>query len=255
MIEFFAFIAAVLVGYFSGRSAFLTLASKGFSRLTGVFFGVVFGLFSWSFFFAGAMPYATGQDNAFALTVAIWSIVVIPWALVVYARRPIIQKIPKPPIITAERPAAEKSPSERYQDWYAEASRLGHSTGWDDWKKWESTGVFVTAKEKYARDSSVVDYVLRNANRSFELEKPRRSKTPRRPFRVKKSLSITYEDANGDVSHRTIDTITFDGVKIEAWCHLRSEDRTFYASRILCCIDESTGEIVDDVADFLLNDR
>lgn len=248
MIEVIALFASVVIACFSGRSAFLTLIFKGAGRLVSTICGVLFGLFSLFFAFAGALPLESNPSASFASSVAIWAIFALPWAWIVFER-----KQPKP---KREHPADEggqhlhQSPSDKYQLWYAEAKRLGHSTEWNDWKIYEKSGRFVSASEKRIKEAAAADYALRNANPERGRTEVR-SRGPRRSRRVKKSLSIVYEDANGDVSDRTIDTVSFDGVKIEAWCRLRSEERTFYASRIISCIDEETGEVVDDVAGYL----
>ena len=63
---------------------------------------------------------------------------------------------------------------------------------------------------------------------------------------VKASLQIRYSDYNGGKTDRRIDATRYipEGGYIEAWCHLRNEQRTFRVDRIQEAVDIDTGEIV-----------
>ena len=58
-------------------------------------------------------------------------------------------------------------------------------------------------------------------------------------------FEIEYEDAEGNVTTRKIAIKKFDGSMISAYCFLRDEERSFLATRIIDCVDVSTGEVVD----------
>lgn len=65
-------------------------------------------------------------------------------------------------------------------------------------------------------------------------------------------LLITYTDASGVLSERTISPLeVIDGICIYAKCHMRNENRSFNVSRITAAVDISTGEVIDDVYAFL----
>ena len=65
---------------------------------------------------------------------------------------------------------------------------------------------------------------------------------------VNKTFSIEYQDASGNVTKRDISHIIFegkDGLVIHAHCHLRGENKTFRADRILYICDKDTGEVIN----------
>lgn len=71
-------------------------------------------------------------------------------------------------------------------------------------------------------------------------------------------LKINYIDSSGQESSRLINVIRFwesssHGCEVDAYCHLRNANRTFLASRITLCVDNTTGEIIDDLLGFLEN--
>ncbi|EIH0550771.1 hypothetical protein [Escherichia coli] len=68
-------------------------------------------------------------------------------------------------------------------------------------------------------------------------------------------LDITYEDADGEITFRQISVLRYDPVikKINAWCHLRRGTRTFYTPRVIQAIDVTTGEVVSDVHDYIVD--
>jgi len=45
-------------------------------------------------------------------------------------------------------------------------------------------------------------------------------------------VKITYRDAGGEVTQRVIEPLSIDGHVLEAWCHLRDDERVFALSRI-----------------------
>lgn len=60
---------------------------------------------------------------------------------------------------------------------------------------------------------------------------------------------IEYIDFNGRVTRRTIviQSVSSDG-RIQAWCELRREERTFKVSNIRQAIDADTGEVLDPMS-------
>ena len=75
------------------------------------------------------------------------------------------------------------------------------------------------------------------------------------PFPVKASLRINYEDGAGKATERVVDIRQFGsdlyGNLLIGRCRLRNATRTFLTDRIKKCIDEETGEIVEEVFAYL----
>jgi tellurite resistance protein len=75
------------------------------------------------------------------------------------------------------------------------------------------------------------------------------------PISISYRLRIKYQSASGKETLRTVDVRQFgnygDTCLIIANCHLRNATRTFRVDRIKMCIDESTGELISDVNEFL----
>jgi hypothetical protein len=75
------------------------------------------------------------------------------------------------------------------------------------------------------------------------------------PFPVKASLRIDYEDGAGKKTERVVDVRQFGidgyGNLLIGHCLMRNATRTFRTDRIKRCIDEETGEVVDDVFAYL----
>lgn len=73
---------------------------------------------------------------------------------------------------------------------------------------------------------------------------------------VRSSLEFDYQNMDGVKSHRTVDVINMElqGARKRLWgyCHKRDDFRTFNIDRIKNCVDVNTGEIIDDVAGFLM---
>lgn len=74
-------------------------------------------------------------------------------------------------------------------------------------------------------------------------------------FPVKANLFITFRDVEGKVTERPI-TVQAVGSHLGeptlvAFCRLRNSNRTFRISRIENCVDEESGEIIDDLYDYL----
>jgi hypothetical protein len=66
--------------------------------------------------------------------------------------------------------------------------------------------------------------------------------------RVPANLHLTYRDAGGDTTERTIAINGYDGsCYLRGFCNLRGEQRTFRIDRILYAVDIDTGEVVSDV--------
>ncbi len=69
------------------------------------------------------------------------------------------------------------------------------------------------------------------------------------------TVFITYLDNDNDKSERniTIKSIqnTDNDLLIKAYCHLRNADRSFKLSQISSLVDSNTGEVVENISDFL----
>lgn len=76
------------------------------------------------------------------------------------------------------------------------------------------------------------------------------------PFPVRATLRIVYEDGAGMKSQRVVDVRQFGadiyGGLLIGHCRMRNATRTFRTERIKQCIDEDTGEIIDDAYAYLL---
>lgn len=63
-------------------------------------------------------------------------------------------------------------------------------------------------------------------------------------------LEIVYKDAFDEISTRKISVIRATrengDYTLECYCHLRKQPRTFLASRIVQCVDLSTGEVINN---------
>jgi len=69
------------------------------------------------------------------------------------------------------------------------------------------------------------------------------------PLEIKKSLKITYKSGNGKKTEREIDILELalaynDDIMIEAYCHLRNSERSFYVNRMTDIVDLDTGEFI-----------
>lgn len=75
------------------------------------------------------------------------------------------------------------------------------------------------------------------------------------PFPVKATLRINYEDGDDQQTERTVDVRQFGSYGpsslLIGHCKMRNATRTFRADRIKRCVDEETGEVVSDVAQYL----
>jgi predicted DNA-binding transcriptional regulator YafY len=67
-------------------------------------------------------------------------------------------------------------------------------------------------------------------------------------------LDICYEDAKGVITRRKIRVMKYDksSQTVMAWCHRRNALRCFYICRMIEAVDTKTGEVIDDVGDYLL---
>jgi tellurite resistance protein len=76
-------------------------------------------------------------------------------------------------------------------------------------------------------------------------------------YPVKAALRIGYVDGEGNKTFRNIDVREVDnylsGGMIYAFCKLRNAIRTFRIDRIQECVDMETGEIIEDVKQYLLD--
>lgn len=74
-------------------------------------------------------------------------------------------------------------------------------------------------------------------------------------FPVRAVLHLHYVDGGGLATERTVEVRKcgqyFDDVMVAGYCRLRNANRTFLVSRITTCFDEETGEVVDNIAQYL----
>jgi len=77
------------------------------------------------------------------------------------------------------------------------------------------------------------------------------------PKELNKYLEISYSDANGNVTKRKVRVSKFDenwhGGTIFGHCELRKQNRTFRFDRITSCVDLETGEIIDNVKNYIIS--
>lgn len=70
---------------------------------------------------------------------------------------------------------------------------------------------------------------------------------------VKANLQMSYTNAKGEVSKRTVQIPGYDGSPyLNGFCKLRGEERTFRVDRINEAVDANTGEVINSVPDHLL---
>lgn len=70
--------------------------------------------------------------------------------------------------------------------------------------------------------------------------------TPAEPPITGDLFEISYVDAKGDATLRTIEFRSSDGVYVNAYCHTRGAFRTFRTDRIVYAVNEATGEFISD---------
>lgn len=74
-----------------------------------------------------------------------------------------------------------------------------------------------------------------------------------RQVRVHANFLIEYTDRYGDKSSREIEISSYDGsAYLNAFCHHRNEPRMFRIDRIDSCVDATTGEVIQDLPQYLL---
>jgi transcription termination factor NusB len=70
---------------------------------------------------------------------------------------------------------------------------------------------------------------------------------------VSAHLELTYQDVNGSRSTRTVRVSEYDGSNyLNGFCELRQQRRTFRLDRIISCIDTETGEVIQNIPQYLL---
>jgi len=75
------------------------------------------------------------------------------------------------------------------------------------------------------------------------------------PLEISKNLRIKYKSGRNEHTEREIDILELglaynDDIMIEAYCHLRNQERSFYVGRMLEIIDLDTGEVIVDRKSF-----
>ncbi|BBV41344.1 hypothetical protein [Citrobacter portucalensis] len=83
--------------------------------------------------------------------------------------------------------------------------------------------------------------------------KQQRKKKPKKHTIRGVELDVLYMDSKGDLTHRQIRVINYteSTQKIYAWCSLRDDFRTFFTYKMTNIIDINTGEVVDDLDEYL----
>jgi hypothetical protein len=75
------------------------------------------------------------------------------------------------------------------------------------------------------------------------------------PRDLSANLRIEYRDGAGSETKRDIQLMRYGpwegGAILWAYCHLRQANRTFRTDRVLKCVDLDTGEVIDDLANWL----
>lgn len=64
-------------------------------------------------------------------------------------------------------------------------------------------------------------------------------------------LTICYESGSGELTQRGVSVTEFDAHEMLGFCHLREKSRTFLYDRIFSCVDAKTGEVVNNVHEYL----
>ena len=64
-------------------------------------------------------------------------------------------------------------------------------------------------------------------------------------------LHINYIDSKGEETERDIIVKKYNSRYIQAFCLLRREQRTFKIGSIVSCYDPDTGEVIDDIKEYL----
>lgn len=64
-------------------------------------------------------------------------------------------------------------------------------------------------------------------------------------------LHISYVDLKGSKTERDIIVKKYNSRYIQAFCLLRREQRTFKIGSIVSCYDSNTGEVIDDIKEYL----
>ncbi len=76
------------------------------------------------------------------------------------------------------------------------------------------------------------------------------------PIPVKAEFQLKYRDGNGSETQRKVSVRNFDrnhlGGMFIGHCHLRNATRTFRVDRVIGCIDIDSGEIVENISDYLM---
>ncbi len=80
---------------------------------------------------------------------------------------------------------------------------------------------------------------------------------PGESLRVSANLCLTYMGASGKITERGLRVREIFsapyGLQLIGYCCLREETRTFQVERIIRCVDNETGRLVDNVVEFLLH--
>ena len=64
-------------------------------------------------------------------------------------------------------------------------------------------------------------------------------------------MHINYIDSKGEETERDIIVKKYNSRYIQAFCLLRREQRTFKIGSIVSCYDPDTGEVIDDIKEYL----
>jgi hypothetical protein len=70
---------------------------------------------------------------------------------------------------------------------------------------------------------------------------------------VKVDLQFTYKKSKGKTTNRAVSVTGYDGsAYLKGFCKLRNSNRTFRIDRILNAVNTETGEIIENIPDYLL---
>jgi hypothetical protein len=120
-------------------------------------------------------------------------------------------------------------------------------------------------KDKHADDPVVMnDMPVRRAGKTVQRSRPSQFDHDnwegtfwdvQSPRSISANLRIEYRDGAGSFTKRDIRLMRYGpwqgGALMFAYCHLRQASRTFRSDRVLKCVDLDTGEVIQDVANWL----
>lgn len=108
------------------------------------------------------------------------------------------------------------------------------------------------ASESWLKRKTLIKPFLKRHNHPKKTKPKRKSKATKHAIHGVE-LDILYTDAKGDLTHRKIRVINYTETtqKVYAWCSLREDFRSFFTYKMSNITDINTGEIIDDLDEYL----